>query len=92
MKKLLCVVIVVVLLCGFRAPNGNIISKGELSDKLLLNLGQPHIRTDLGTIQTRAFGGLMYVKREIWTYRIDDYNYRFVIQNGQIVDENWTRF
>ncbi len=92
MKKLLCAVIVILLLCGFRAPNGNIISKGEMSDKLLLNLGQPHVRTDLGLIQTRAFGGLMYVKREIWTYRIDDYNYRFVIQNGQIVDEHWTRF
>ncbi len=92
MKKLLYVVIAIVLLCGFRAPNGNIISKGEMSDKLLLNLGQPHVRTDLGTIQMRAFGGLMFVKREIWTYRIDDYNYRFVIQNGQIVDEHWTRF
>ncbi|HLP80894.1 MAG TPA: hypothetical protein VK141_02735 [Nitrosomonas sp.] len=92
MNKLLVLVLAIVLLCGFRAPNGNLISKGDLSDKLLINLGEPHIRTDLGLIQTRAFGGIMYIKREVWSYRIDDYNYRFVIQNGQIVDEHWSRF
>ena len=92
MNKLLVLVLATVLLCGFRAPNGNLISKGDLLDKLLINLGEPHIRTDLGLIQTRAFGGIMYIKREVWSYRIDDYNYRFVIQNGQIVDEHWSRF
>ncbi len=92
MKKLLILVLAILLLCGFRAPNGNIISKGDMSDKLLMNLGEPHIRTDLGLVQTRAFGGIFYIKREIWSYRIDQYNYRFIIQNGQIVDEHWTRF
>ena len=92
MKKLSVLAIAVLLLCGFRAPNGNIIFKGELSDKLLMNLGEPHVRTDLGLIQTRAFGGIVFVKREVWMYRIDEYNYRFIIQNGQIVDEHWSRF
>lgn len=50
MNKLLVLVLAIVLLCGFRAPNGNLISKGDLSDKLLINLGEPHIRTDLGLI------------------------------------------
>ncbi len=95
MKKLflLCVAVaLVVLLSGFRAPNGNIISKGDLADKLLLNMGEPHIRTDLGVVQTRAFGGIISIKREVWTYRIEDYNYRFIIENGQIVADHWTRF
>lgn len=92
MKKLLLVLVIVMLLCGFRAPNGNIISKGDFSDKLLINLGEPHMRTDLGLVQTRAFGGIVYIKREVWTYRIDQYNYRFIIQNGQIVDDHWSRF
>ncbi len=92
MKKLLFLIIVVMLLCGFRAPNGNIISKGDLSDKLLINLGEPNVRTDLGLVQTRAFGGIVYIKREVWTYRIDQYNYRFIIENGQIVADHWSRF
>jgi hypothetical protein len=95
MKKffLLCVAVaLVVLLSGFRAPNGNIISKGELADKLLINMGEPHIRMDLGLVQTRAFGGIMYIKREVWTYKIDDYSYRFIIENGRIVADHWTRF
>ncbi|QOJ23948.1 MAG: hypothetical protein HRU78_10070 [Gammaproteobacteria bacterium] len=95
MKKfflLLTAVALVMLLSGFRAPNGNIISKGDLADKLLINMGEPHIRMDLGLVQTRAFGGIIYIKREVWTYRIDDYNYRFIIENGQIVADHWTRF
>lgn len=92
MKKLLLLLAAVMLLSGFRAPNGNIISKGDLSDKLLINLGEPTIRTDLGLVQTRAFGGVFYIKREVWTYRIDQYNYRFIIENGQIVADHWLRF
>ncbi len=92
MKKLLLILVAVMLLSGFRAPNGNIISKGDLSDKLLINLGEPIVRTDLGLVQTRAFGGIFYIKREVWTYRIDEYNYRFIIENGQIVADHWSRF
>lgn len=92
MKKLVIIVIAVLLLCGFRAPNGNIISKGDLADKLIVNMGEPHQKTDLGMIQTRAFGGIAYIKREVWFYKIDDYNYRFVIENGRIVADHWSRF
>ena len=92
MKKLLVIVVMVIALCGFRAPNGNIISKGDLADKLILNMGEPHQRIDLGLLQTRAFGGIVYIKREVWLYKIDDYNFRFVIENGQIVSDHWTRF
>jgi hypothetical protein len=77
MKKFFLVLVamaLVVLLSGFRTPNGNIISKGDFSDKLLINMGKSYIRTDLGLVQTRAFGGIMYIKREVWAYRIDDYN------------------
>ena len=59
MKKLFILVIAVLLLCGFRAPNGNIISKGDLSDKLLINLEaifSPHIQVLGGTIRP-ALGG-----------------------------------
>lgn len=95
MKRFFLVLVamaLIALLSGFCAPNGNIISKGDFSDKLLINMGEPHIRTDLGLVQTRAFGGIVYIKREVWTYRIEDYNYRFVIENGQIVADHWTRF
>ena len=92
MKKVFIIVIAAFLLCGFRAPNGNIISKGDLADKLIVNMGEPHHKTDLGMIQTRAFGGIAYIKREVWFYKIDDYNYRFVIENGQIVADHWSRF
>jgi len=92
MKKLLLIIIAVILLCGFRAPNGNIISKGDFSDKLLINLGEPNVRTDLGLVQIRAFGGIAYIKREVWAYKIDQYNYRFIIENGQIVSDHWSRF
>ena len=92
MKRLFIIILTVLLLCGFRAPNGNIISKGELADKLIANMGEPHQKTDLGMIQTRAFGGIAYIKREVWFYKIDDYNYRFVIENGRIIDDHWSRF
>lgn len=39
MKKLLIIIVAVMLLCGFRASNGNITSKGDFSYKLLINLG-----------------------------------------------------
>ena len=89
MKKLLLLVIAVMLLSGFRASNGNIISKGDFADKLIANLGQPTTRTNLGN---RAFGGIVYINREVWHYKIDQYNYRFVIENGQIVADHWSRF
>ena len=92
MKKLLFLVIAVMLLCGFCAPNGNIISKGDFSDKLLINLGESNVRTDLGLVQIRAFGGIVYIKCEVWLYKIDQYNYRFIIENGQIVADHWSRF
>ena len=92
MKKFLLILLAVMLLSGFRAPNGNIISKGDFSDKLLINLGEPNVRTDLGLVQTRAFGGIAYIKREVWLYRIGQYNHQFIIQNGQIVADHWSRF
>lgn len=92
MKKVFIVIVAVMLLCGFRAPNGNIISKGDLPDKLLINLGEPNVRTDPGLVQTRAFGGIVYIEREVWIYKIDQYNYRFVIENGQITADHWSRF
>ncbi len=92
MERLLFLISAVMLLCGFRAPNGNIISKGDFLDKLLINLGESNVRTDLGLVQTRAFGGIVYMKREACTYKIDQYNYRFIIENGQIVADHWSRF
>ena len=92
MKRVLIVIVAVMLLCGFRAPNGNIISKGDLSDKLLINLGEPNVRTDPGLVQTRAFGGIVYIKREVWIHKIEQYSYRFVIENGQITTDHWSQF
>ena len=92
MKKFLLILLAVMLLSGFRAPNGNIISKGDFSDKLLINLGEPNVRTDLGLVQTRAYGGIVYIKREVWLYRIGQYNHQLIIQNGQIVADHWSRF
>ncbi|MFZ1852856.1 MAG: hypothetical protein WAU15_11690 [Nitrosomonas sp.] len=90
--KILLISLLFVLLSGFRAPNGVIISKGDFADKLILNLGQPRTRTNLGLVPVRVFGGLIYIQREMWLYRIDQYNYRFTIDNGQIVNDHWSRF
>ncbi|SDY36104.1 DUF2845 domain-containing protein [Nitrosomonas sp. Nm58] len=89
MKKLLLLLATVICLSGFRAPNGNIISSGDLVDKLLANLGEPQARIHLGTFHYR---GNIYITREAWTYKIGQYNHRFIIQNGQIVADDWSRF
>lgn len=95
MKKLFKILLILslfTLLSGFRAPNGAIISKGDFVDKLLVNLGEPKTRINLGLVPARVFGGLIYIQREMWLYRIDEYNYRFTIDNGQIVHDHWSRF
>lgn len=89
MKKLLLLIITVICLSGFRAPNGNIISRGDLVDKLIVNLGEPYTRIHLGTFLYR---GNIYITREAWTYRIGQYNHRFIVENGQIVADDWSRF
>lgn len=65
MKKLIVIVITVLLLCGFRTPNSNIISKGDLADKLIADMGEPHLVTDLGMIQARTSGRIASIKREV---------------------------
>lgn len=49
MRKLILLMFMVLLLCGFRAPNGALISKGDLVDKLVVNLGQPIARIPVVT-------------------------------------------
>lgn len=34
----------------------------------------------------------IFLQREMWVYRIDDYNFRFLIVNGQIINDHWSRF
>lgn len=90
MKKILILMLAIILLCGFRAPNGEIIVKGDFVDKLISNMGKPHIKINLGSVYNAAGGFIL--QREMWVYRIDDYNYRFTIINGQIVHDHWSRF
>lgn len=89
MKKLLLLIAVVICLSGFRAPNGNIISRGDFVDKLIANLGEPQARIHLDTFHYR---GRLYISREAWIYRIGQYNHRFIVENGRIVTEDWSRF
>lgn len=89
MKKLLLLIAVVICLSGFRAPNGNIISNGDLVDKLIANLGEPRARIHLGTFR---YPGNIHITREAWTYRIGQYNHRFIVENGRIVADDWSRF
>lgn len=90
MKKLFILMIAIMLLCGFRAPNGAIITKGDFIDKLIINMGKPHVKINLGSIYS-ATGGFI-LQREMWVYRVDEYNYRFTIINGQIIHDHWSRF
>ncbi|MBK7353262.1 MAG: hypothetical protein IPI97_04680 [Nitrosomonas sp.] len=90
MRKLILLMFMVLLLCGFRAPNGALISKGDLVDKLVVNLGQPIAR--IPVVTHRSIYPPYYSSREIWTYKIKQYNYRFVIDSGVIIHEDWTRF
>ncbi len=90
MKKILFLVLAIILLCGFRAPNGEIIVKGDYVDKLIIHMGKPHMKINMGSIYNGVGGFIL--QREMWVYRIDDYNYRFTIINGQIVHDHWSRF
>jgi hypothetical protein len=87
MRRTPLLIIAFVFLCGFRAPNGEIISDGDPADKLLLNLGNPLIKTNIGIVRQ----GNLYVTREVWTYQIGDITYRFTIEGGTIVSDEWTR-
>lgn len=92
MKKLLVCIVAVICLSGFRAPNGNLISKGDYVDKLLYNLGEPLSRIHIGTIHRKTYFGIESITREIRWYKINQYNYRFIIENNRIVADHWTRF
>ncbi|GKS68024.1 hypothetical protein W03_00280 [Nitrosomonas sp. PY1] len=86
MKKLWQILLILMLfisLSGFRAPNDAIISNGDFIDKLISNMGRPHVKINLDPI---------YNTREMWIYRIDEYNYRFTIINGRIAHFHWSRF
>ncbi len=93
MKKLLQILLILILfisLSGFRAPNDAIISNGDFIDKLIFNMGKPHVKINIGSIYNAA-GGFIF-QREMWIYRVDEYNHRFTIINGQIVHYHWSRF
>ena len=86
MKKLLQILLISILfisLSGFRAPNDAIISNGDFIDKLIFNMGKQHVKINMDPI---------YNTREMWIYRIDEYNHRFIIINGQIAHYHWSRF
>ena len=88
MKKTLFLLATLIFLSGFRAPNGDIISDFDPVDKLLLDMGQPLIRTPvMGTNKW----GVQYVISETWVYQIDNLTYRFTIENGVITSIKWTR-
>lgn len=55
MIKLFIIILRILLLCGFRAPNGNIISKGDLADKLIVNMGEPHQKNRSGDDSNQSF-------------------------------------
>jgi len=88
--KILLIVLLFLALSGFRAPNGAIISKGDFIDKLIFNMGKPHAKINMGSIYNAS--GAFFLQREMWVYRIDDYNFRFLIVNGQIINDHWSRF
>ncbi|HNH51313.1 MAG TPA: hypothetical protein PLL07_02680 [Nitrosomonas sp.] len=96
MRRMILLMFMVLLLCGFRAPNGALISKGDLVDKLIINLGQPLARspfvTQRGLYLPYHSGSRGYSVREVWIYKVEQYTYRFIIDNGVIVHEDWTRF
>jgi len=89
MKKTLFLFAALFLLSGFRTPNGDIIQEFDPVDKLILDMGQPLVRTpEIGTNQY----GVQYVIRETLIYKIDNITYRFIVENGVITSINWTRF
>lgn len=90
MKRMILLMFMILLLCGFRAPNGALITRGDLVDKLVINLGQPLTRIPVAT--HRSIYPPYHSTREIWTYKIKQYTHRFVIDNGVIIHEDWTRF
>lgn len=96
MKKMILLMFMILLLCGFRAPNGALISKGDSASKLIMNLGHPLTRsssvTQRGLYLPYHSGSRGYSVREVWTYKVEQYTYRFIIDNGVIVYEDWTRF
>jgi hypothetical protein len=78
---------IVPFLLGLRAPDGELINRGDPSSKLLIHLGPPLVReTDNITIVNGQAE-----RTETWTYRIKRITYYFTIQGGEVVKEEWTR-
>lgn len=94
MKKTLTLLTMVILLCGFRMPDGDIVTDGDPVDKLLTHMGQPLMKTPDGVITeiNQVTGGYVTkVISEIWVYKIDKITYRFKIQGGVIDSITWSR-
>jgi hypothetical protein len=87
MKKILFL-LAALLLCGFRAPNGDIITEGDPEDKLLLDMGQPLTKTTQTAVNQF---GIQYVTGQIWVYKLDKITYRFKVENGVITAIEWSR-
>lgn len=87
MKKLIPL-IALIFLTGFQTPQGDLISRGDRADKLILKLGPPQIKTYVGLVQR----GPDWVSQDIWTYKIGGTTYRFTIEGGVIVGEEFSNF
>lgn len=86
MKKLVLLT-AFLFLTGFRAPNGEVISRGDPADKLLSSLGRPLMVTSQGVVQV----GDAWVRREVWVYKVGGLTYRFTVEGGIVVSEDWKR-
>lgn len=87
MKKTVFLALAFLFLTGLRAPNGEIISSGDPADKLLSSLGRPSTVTSQGVVKVNG----AWVRREVWIYRVNKITYRFTVEGGIVVNEEWTR-
>jgi hypothetical protein len=87
MGKFLALLALAMTLCGFRAPDGEIISDGDEESKIVRHLGRPQYISDDGLILI----GNAYVKRETWTYQIGAETYYLTMEGGKMISSRWTR-
>lgn len=87
MRRFIALIALASALCGFRAPDGDIISDGDEESKVVEHLGRPQY------ISTESIAGTgnVYVKRETWTYKIGAETYYLTMEGGRLVSSRWTR-
>lgn len=87
MKRIMLLAALMLFLCGFRAPDGEIISEGDPVSKVVEHLGQPlYVSQDA----VRVIGSDIF-KRETWTYKLEGVTYYLTIEAGKVTEARWSR-